>query len=365
MNKKTCIITGIGGQDACIMASILLGKGWTVYGLTRPTTNKNFWRLDEEGILYHPKLNIVECDITDCTGIFNIVGKVQPEWFINLAAISAVGTSFDSPMQTANTDAMGPLYCLEAIRQLSPETRFYQASTSEMVANSKNHDGLGNEDTKMIPRSPYAAAKLFAHNMVGIYRDAYNIFACSSILYNHSSKYRGEYFVERKICKYVAELYLGINEPYLYLGNLKASRDIGHAADYMRGVYYMLEHNIPDDYTLATGNTYTIEQILDIAFDHIGKNWEDYVKIDPKFYRPCEVHHLVGDYSKARDILKWEPIYNIQMIIEELVKADIDRIEKKSPTLSQQIKIMDREFEKYKKENALIINKIGVHKGCI
>lgn len=324
--KKKVIVTGIGGQDACWMASLLLNRGWEVWGTTRPTTNKNFWRLKEEGILEHPNLHIVECDITDCTGIFQLVGQVKPDWFVNLAAISAVGTSFESPMQTANTDAMGPLYCLEAIRQLAPQCRFYQASTSEMVANSKNEDGLGNENTKMVPRSPYAAAKLFAHNMVGIYREAYGIFACSSVLYNHSSKYRGEYFVERKICKYVAELSQGVNDDYLYLGNLDASRDIGHAKDYMEGVILMLQNYIPGDFTLATGRTYTIKEICDIAFSSQGFKWEDYVRVDPKFYRPCEVHHLLGDYSKAVDVLGWSPKYEINDIIEELIESDIKRL---------------------------------------
>lgn len=327
MVKKKAIVSGIGGQDACWITSILLNRGYEVWGTTRPTTNKNFWRLKEEGILNHADLHIVECDITDCSGIFQLVGSVKPDWFINLAAISAVGTSFDNPVQVANTDAMGPLYCLEAIKQLAPNCRFYQASTSEMVANSKNIDGFGNENTKMVPRSPYAAAKLFAHNMVGIYRDAYNIFACSSVLYNHSSKYRGEYFVERKICKYVAELSQGINDDFLYLGNLDASRDIGHAKDYMEGIVSMLSHDKPDDYTLATGKTYTIREICDIAFSSQGFKYEDYVKVDPKFYRPCEVHHLLGDYSKMCRILGWSPKYNINMIIEELIDADIKRLQ--------------------------------------
>ena len=328
MNKKTAIITGIAGQDACWLASILLNRGWKVYGITRPSTNRNFWRLEEERI--KDKIEIIECDLTDCTGIFKIVNTIKPEWFVNLGAISAVGTSFDNPVMVAQVDAIGPLNCLEAIRQCSPDTRFYQASTSEMIANSKNEDGLGNEQTKMVPRSPYAAAKLFAHNMVGIYRDAYNIFACSSVLYNHSSKYRGEYFVERKICKYVAELKAGIAERYLYLGNLDASRDIGHAQDYMRGVMLMLEADKPDDYTLSTGKTYSIRELLDIAFTYIDEDWENYVKIDPKFYRPCEVHHLLGDYSKAKEILKWEPIYNINHIIMELIDADTKRIQSKN-----------------------------------
>lgn len=327
MNKKTVVITGIAGQDGCWLASILINRGWKVYGVTRPSTNQNFWRLQEEGI--KDKVEIIECDLTDCTGIFKIVNNIKPEWFVNLGAISAVGTSFDNPVMVAQVDAIGPLNCLEAIRQCSSDTRFYQASTSEMIANSKNIDGFGNENTKMVPRSPYAAAKLFAHNMVGIYRDAYNIFACSSVLYNHSSKYRGDYFVERKICKYVAELSQDINDDFLYLGNLEASRDIGHAKDYMEGVILMLESDKPDDYTLATGNTYTIREICDIAFSSQGFNYNDYVRIDPKFYRPCEVHHLLGDHSKAYNKLHWRPIHDIDMIIEELIEADIKRINKK------------------------------------
>lgn len=326
MNNKTCVITGINGQDASILAKILYDKGWTIYGTIRPTTNHNFWRLEEQFNNYKDCINILECDITDCSGIFKLVGDIQPEWFVNLAAISAVGTSFNNPLITAKTDAMGPLYCLEAIRQISPRTRYYQASTSEMIANSKNADGKADESTNMMPESPYAVSKLFAHHMVRIYRQAYNIFACSSILYNHSSKFRGEYFIERKICRYVAELSLDMNDDYLYLGNIDAVRDIGHAKDYMLGIYKMLKHHEPDDYTLCTGVSHSIKEILDIAFSYIDKDWKDYVKINPKFFRPCEVHHLEGSYKKAFDVLDWAPKYTLHEIIDEIITADIDRL---------------------------------------
>lgn len=328
MNRKTCIITGINGQDATILSRILYDKGWTIYGTIRPTTNNNFWRLEEQFNNYKECMDIIECDMTDCSGIFKLVNDIKPEWFINLAAISAVGTSFENPLITAKTDAMGPLYCLEAIRQTSRDSRFYQSSTSEMIANSKNIDGFADETTNMIPASPYAAAKLFAHHLTRIYREAYNIFACSSVLYNHSSKFRGEYFVERKICKYVAELSLDINQDYLYLGNVNASRDIGHAKDYMLGVYKMLKHDKPDDYTLCTGASYSIKEILDTAFSYINKDWKDYVRINPKFFRPCEVHHLQGSYQKAFNVLGWEPKYTLEDIIQEIINADISRIKK-------------------------------------
>jgi len=323
---KKAIVSGILGQDACYISSILLQEGWIVYGLMRPSTSANFWRLKEEGILEHPNLKIIECDLIDCSGIFKTIGDIKPDWFINLGAISAVGTSFDNPLMVAQTDAIGPLNCLEAIRQLSSETKFYQASTSEMLANSKNEDGFADENTPMIPVSPYANAKLFAYHTVNIYKESYNIFACSSILYNHSSKYRGEYFIERKICKYVAELKSGLQKDNLYLGNLNASRDIGHAKDFMEGIYLAMSYEKPDNYTFATGKTHTIKEILDMAFGYIGADWKEYVKIDPKFYRPCEVHHLLGSYEKAKNILGWEPKYNLQDIITEIIEADLKRL---------------------------------------
>lgn len=332
MNKKIAIVTGLLGQDGTIFSSLLLNKGFKVYGTIRPSTSSNFWRLQEEGIIEHPNLEIVQCDITDSSVIFDLVNKIKPDWFVNLAALSAVGDSFNNPVIVSETDALGPIYCLESIRQLSRNTRFYQASSSEMIANSKNIDGVGDENTNMIPESPYAAAKLFAHNMVRIYRKAYNIFACSSILYNHTSSLRGEYFIERKICKYVAELKLGLNKDYLYLGNINASRDIGYAREYMDAVYKMLSHNTPDDYTICTGMTHTIKELLSIAFNYINKSWNDYVKIDSALCRPCEVHHLLGNNSKAKNILGWEPTINIDSIIKELIDADIKRLSRSEMT---------------------------------
>lgn len=323
---KKVIISGIYGQDACWMSRILLDEGWEVYGLTRPSTNKNPWRLKEEGILDNPNLKIIECDITDCTGVFSIVNKLKPDWFINLAAISAVGTSFDCPIDVAKIDGLAPVYCLEAIRQFSPETKFYQASTSEMIANSKNEDGFADENTRMEPVSPYAAAKLYAYNMVKIYREAYGIQVYSSILYNHGSKYRGEYFIERKIGQYVAQL--ACNKDYefnLILGNLDASRDIGHAKEYMEAVSRIMCGE-PDDYTVSTGKTYTIREMLEIAFSYIDLDWQDYVKIDSQFLRKNEVHHLLGDNSKIRNKLGWQPTKDCKDVLTEIIESDIKRI---------------------------------------
>lgn len=323
------IITGLLGQDATILASLLLSQGHKVYGTIRPSTSSNFWRLEEEGILQHPNLEIVQCDITDSGAVFELVNKVKPDWLVNLAALSSVGDSFKNPVNSSIINSIGPLNCLEAIRQTSPQTKFYQASTSEMVANQKNEDGLGNHNTRFLPESPYAAAKAFAYHMTRIYRESYNIFACSSILYNHSSKYRGEYFVERKICKYVAQLKLGINPKYLELGNLDASRDIGYAEDYMLGIIKILSAEIPGDYTLCTGKTYTIKQLLDKAFSYIGEDWKNYVMSDAKYIRPLEVHILHGDYSKAKNELGWEPVHTIDDIIAEIINADIVRLKNK------------------------------------
>ena len=328
---KTAVISGIAGQDACWMTEILINDGYKVYGTIRPSTSPNFWRLKEHGLLDDKNLEIVPNDITDCSNVFDLISKIKPDLFINLAAISSVGQSFDTPIIVAQTDAMGPLYCLEAIRQNSKKTKFYTAGSSEMIGNTKNINGAADEFTPMLPESPYAAAKTFAHNLVRIYRKSYNIFACSSILFNHGSKYRGEYFIERKIGKYVAALKMqcvNANTP-LILGNLNASRDIGHAKDYMLGVYLSLLQKTPDDYVFATGKTYTIKEMLKIAFDHIGENWKEYVVQDKNLLRPSEVHVLLGDASKARDKLKWNPVYSFENIMQEIIEADIDRFSKK------------------------------------
>lgn len=326
MTEKIAIVTGIGGQAACYMARLLLDKGYTVYGTVRPNTNYNFWRLKEENIVNHSNLKIVQVDMNDSPAIFDLVNRTKPELFINLAAISSVGDSFNSPIISCQIDGIGPLYCLEAIRQVSPKTKFYQASTSEMFGNTKTVTGILNEDSIMEPVSPYASAKLMAYNLTKIYRRSYDLFCCSSILFNNGSKYRGEYFIERKIGKYVAELKMGLNKDYLYLGNLNASRDLGHTADYVEGIYLSLIQDKPDNYVFATGSTTCIREMLNIAFRYIGEDWKHYVKTDKQYLRPNELHFLLGDATKAKEKLGWKPTRTIYDIFEEIIEADISRL---------------------------------------
>ena len=328
MNKKV-VIFGITGQDGSYLMDLLLEKGYSVIGIVRRSSVSNTHRIDHESD--NKNLTLVEGDVTDAFSVSQLIQKYIPDEVYNLAAQSHVKTSFDQPMYTWKANAEGPMHILEAIRQYCPSARFYQASTSEMFG--KNYSGVGmdkyqSEETEFMPQSPYGVAKLAAHHTVRIYREAYGIFACAGILFNHESERRGELFVTRKISKYIARFSQKLEKEPLRLGNLDAHRDWGHAQDYVRGMWMMLQCDEPDDYVLATGSAYTVRDFLDEAFFCIGiKDWSKHVVIDPKFYRPAEVDYLRGNPSKARLQLNWSPRIRFNDLVYRMVEHDIKGLE--------------------------------------
>lgn len=316
-NMKTSVVTGITGQDGSFLAELLLQKGYRVVGLVRRSAMEDKKYFNIEHLLDNPNLILENGDVTDSSSIFRIVAQYKPDEFYNLAAQSHVGASFTSPESTFDINATGTLNCLEAIRIFSPETKFYQASTSEMFGDNKNVPQ--NEETTLSPVSPYACAKVAAHNLVINYRKAYGLFACSGILFNHESERRGEQFVTRKITKAAARIKLGLQKE-LRLGNLEARRDWGYAKEYVEGMWMMLQHRTPSDYVLATGETYTISDFISCVSEAAGYNLMQYVVIDDQYKRPSEVPLLQGDNTKAQNILGWKP----KTTLKELAKIMYD-----------------------------------------
>lgn len=345
---KTTLITGITGQDGAYLVNLLLQKNYKVYGTYRRTSSVNFWRLDELGVDYlnNPNLQLVEFDLTDLGGITRLLEKIQPDEIYNLAAQSFVGVSFEQPKTTAEITGIGALNILEAIRQVNPKIKYYQASTSEMFG--KVQSIPQNEKTPFYPRSPYGVAKLYAHWITINYRESYNIFGCSGILFNHESPLRGKEFVTRKITDAVARIKLN-KQQFLELGNLDAKRDWGFAAEYVEGMWRMLQAEQPDTYVLATNRTETVRSFVEMAFkavdigvewsgsaeNEIGKNsqtGEVIVKINQKFYRPAEVDLLIGDYTHAKNKLGWEPKTTLEQLCKMMVDADLRRYQEKGVT---------------------------------
>ena len=344
MRQKTALITGITGQDGAYLAELLLGKGYTVHGIKRRSSSFNTGRIDN--LYQDPHVNnrnfvLHYGDLSDSTNLIRIVQEVQPDELYNLAAQSHVKVSFETPEYTANSDALGTLRLLEAIRILGLEakTRFYQASTSELYG--KVRETPQNEGTPFYPRSPYAVAKLYAYWITINYREAYGLYASNGILFNHESPLRGETFVTRKITRAVAQISQG-QQDCLYLGNLDAERDWGHARDYVDGMWRILQHPEPDDFVLATGLTTSVRDFTQKAFavagiflkwegsgaSEIGRDAESgsvRVRIDPAYYRPTEVDFLLGDARKAREKLGWVPKYDLDRLIEEMVLSDLGR----------------------------------------
>ena len=336
---KTAVITGITGQDAAYLAELLLEKGYKVYGTYRRTSSVNFWRIEELGISNHPNLNLVEYDLTDLSASIRLVQDAKPHEIYNLAAQSFVGVSFDQPITTAEITGIGAVNLLEAVRIVNPEIRFYQASTSEMFG--KVQEIPQKETTPFYPRSPYGVAKLYAHWMVINYRESYDIFATSGILFNHESPLRGREFVTRKITDSVAKIKLGLLDT-LELGNMDAKRDWGYAKDYIDGMWRMLQADKPDTYVLATNRTETVRDFVTMAFkaadielEWSGKGEEELavdkstgktlVKVNPAFYRPAEVELLIGDPTKAEKELGWKANTTLEQLCEMMVEADIKR----------------------------------------
>jgi GDPmannose 4,6-dehydratase len=318
--KKACI-TGIYGQDGAYLAKLLLSKGYSVYGISSRRVNQSSSNLDWLGV---KGIEFVNADMTDQTSLQNVIKTIQPDEFYNLAAMSFVGSSWDTPVYTSNVNAMGVLYVLEAIKNFSPHTKVYQASTSEMFGNCGGSDPK-TEETNFVPRSPYGVAKTFAHNMMVNYRESYDMFAANGILFNHESPIRGKEFVTRKITDGVARISLGLQDK-ISLGNLDSKRDWGFSGDYVEAMWRMLQHDKPDDFVVATGVTYTIKDFLDLAFMEVGiEDWTPYVYQDPAFIRPAELDVLLGDPSKAVKELGWTPKTPIGGLVAMMVEADIER----------------------------------------
>ena len=357
--NKSAIITGITGQDGAYLSQLLLDKGYTVYGTFRRTSSVNFWRIEELGIQNHPNLHLVEYDLTDLGATIALLQKVQPDEIYNLAAQSFVGVSFDQPTTTAQITGIGALNLLEAIRLVNPRIRFYQASTSEMFGKVQAIPQV--EDTPFYPRSPYGVAKLYAHWMTVNYRESYDIFGSSGILFNHESPLRGREFVTRKITDSVAKIRLGKLD-VLELGNMDAKRDWGFAKEYVEGMWRILQADEPDTFVLATNRTETVRDFVRMAFKAIGvelefkgqgdgeyaviaaltpdlsqgervqkqAEWElkvgqTMLRVNPRFYRPAEVELLIGNPAKAKAQLGWEPRTTLEQLCEMMVEADLRR----------------------------------------
>lgn len=336
---KTAIVTGVTGQDGAYLTELLLDKGYRVFGTYRRSSSVNFWRLDSLGLRTRPGLELVEFDLTDLSSTLRLVSRVRPDEVYNLAAQSFVGISFDQPLTTGEINAFGPVNLLEAIRQAKPDARFYQASTSEMFGKVQRIPQT--EDTPFYPRSPYGAAKLYAHWMTVNYRESYDIFGVSGILFNHESPLRGLEFVTRKITDAAARIKLG-KQDRLELGNLSAKRDWGYAREYVEGMWRMLQASEPDVYILATGRTETVRDFVTMAFKALdmGLSWRGegeaeegvcvgsgrvLVRVNPRFYRPAEVDLLVGDPSKAESKLGWKAETSLEELCRVMVEADFMR----------------------------------------
>ena len=321
MSKKA-LITGITGQDGAYLAQHLLGLGYEVYGIMARRSTPTTWRLEYLGVL--DRIRLIEGDLTDMSACLRAVLEVKPDEVYNLGAQSFVTTSWQQPVLTAQATGVGAMNMLEAIRQVHPEAKFYQASTSEMFGGIKDYP-VQSETTPFHPRSPYGVAKLFAHWATINYRESFNIFGCCGILFNHESPLRGIEFVTRKVSDGAARIKLG-KQKDLHLGNIDARRDWGFAGDYVKAMHLMLQQPEPDTYVIATGRTTTVRDMCRIAFEHVGLNYEDYVVVDPKFYRPAEVDRLLGDASKAKAKLGWQPETSLEELITMMVDADLKRV---------------------------------------
>jgi GDPmannose 4,6-dehydratase len=319
VSEKRALITGITGQDGSYLAELLLEKGYEVYGMVRRSSTENFDRIAH----LTDRITLVQADLLDQSSLVEALEEARPSELYNLGAQSFVPTSWKQPVLTAEFTAVGVTRMLEALRRVDPDIRFYQASSSEMFG--KVREVPQNERTPFYPRSPYGVAKAYGHFITVNYRESYGLFAVSGILFNHESPRRGLEFVTRKISDGVARIKLGIADE-LRLGNLDAQRDWGFAADYVEAMWRMLQQGEPEDYVIATGSEHSVREFADIAFGHVGLEAGDYVKTDPEFLRPAEVDHLVGDPSKAREKLDWEPRVSFQELVEMMVDADLERL---------------------------------------
>jgi len=323
---KKAIVTGITGQDGSYLAELLLSKGYEVHGLIRRSSTFNTDRIDhiyQDPHEPNPRLKLHYSDLTDGSRLVTLLGEIQPHEVYNLGAQSHVRVSFDEPEYTGDVTGLGTIRLLEAIRALGLETRFYQASSSEMFGATPPPQ---NEETPFYPRSPYGVAKLYSHWITRNYREAYGMFATNGILFNHESPRRGDTFVTRKITRAVARIAAGVQSE-LFMGNLDSVRDWGYAPEYVEAMWRMLQHDSPEDFVIATGTAYTIRDFLSLAFGHADLDWQEYVRFDERYLRPTEVDSLIGDASKAKQVLGWEPRIRTPRLAEIMVDADIRALE--------------------------------------
>ena len=316
---KRALITGITGQDGSYLAELLLDKGYEVFGMVRRASTTNYWRIEHllDRIVLKPG------DLLDQLSLIKVLEEVRPHEFYNLAAMSFVPASWDQPMLTGEFNAQGVTRALEAVRRVDPSIRLYQASSSEMYG--KVREIPQTELTPFYPRSPYGVSKVYAHYITVNYRESYDLFAVSGILFNHESPRRGLEFVTRKVTDGVARIKLGMTDT-LGLGNMDAQRDWGFAGDYVRAMWLMLQQDQADDYVIATGESHSVRELVELSFGHVGLDWQKHVKLDPRFLRPAEVDHLVGDSSKAREALGWTPEVDFPALVRMMVDADMARL---------------------------------------
>ena len=321
------LITGITGQDGAYLSEFLLSKNYEVHGIVRRSSSFNTDRIDHL-ISKHAsddKLQLYYSDLLDSSSITNLINKIQPDEIYNLGAQSHVAVSFQNPILTTQLGTLGSITILETIKHLDKKVKFYQASSSEMFGGTSKE--LLDENSLFDPKSPYGASKVFAHDITKIYRESYNVFGVNGILFNHESPLRGETFVTRKISKAVGRIVAGIQSK-VTLGNLDASRDWGYAKDYIEGMWLMMQYDYPEDWVLATGVTKTVRDFAEEAFKHVNLNWEDYVITSEKYFRPNEVDYLLGDSSKAREVLKWKPSVDFKGLVKIMVEHDINEAKK-------------------------------------
>ena len=325
---KRALITGITGQDGSYLAELLLDEGYEVFGTMRRLSAPNTWRI--EHLL--DRVTLLPADLLDQLSLLNVIDQVRPHEMYNLAAMSFVPASWDQPMLTGEFNSQGVTRVLDAIRRVDPKIRFYQASSSEMFG--KVREVPQTELTPFYPRSPYGVSKVFAHYITVNYRESYDMFAVSGMLFNHESPRRGLEFVTRKVTDGVARIKIGLKDT-LALGNLDAQRDWGFAGDYVRAMWLMLQQDQPDDYVISTGISHSVKELVEIAFARVGLDWQKHVVLDPAFLRPAEVDHLLGDCSKAKRVLKCEPKVDFKQLIEMMVDADVARLSAAAPAVAQ------------------------------
>ena len=334
--SKVALITGITGQDGYYLTKLLLEKKYIVHGTVRRSSTINTHRIDPLISKYKSKENLTlhYSDLLDPSSLNQLIQKIQPDEMYNLAAQSHVAVSFKNPVFSTQTGTLGPLSILEAVKNADKDIKYYQASSSEMFGGIDSQQL--NENSKFIPKSPYAASKVFAHQITTIYRESYGVFGVNGILFNHESPHRGETFVTRKITRAIGRIKLGLQSK-LTLGNLDAFRDWGFAGDYVKGMWMMMNHDTPSDWVLATGESHSVREFLDIGFKEVGLNYEDYVVTSEKYLRPNEVNHLLGDPSKAKQYLGWEPETSFQELVKLMVQSDLKLAEREKTLIENNL----------------------------